>query len=109
MEGAVCKTCQKVDCNTCSDKYTGKTEVIVVLTIDENFTDYKNLVGVTLSGKRFENANMYNYIKSNYKFIGIGTCKRLNKKIDLWINKSGFIYGTSKVLPYRYFELYPQA
>jgi len=63
------------------------------------------VVGQTLRGYRVDKKHFSEYIRNNYNLIGDGTCLSKNKKVDLYADNSGNIYGVSTVLPYRYFEL----
>jgi len=77
-----------------------KTEVVV-----ETATSPTVKVGDMVKGFRVDRKFFADYIRQNYTSIGDGTCLSKNKKVDLFADNSGNIYGVSTVLPYRYFEL----
>ena len=60
-------------CDVCANpqEYTGVTEINVVVTMDDNLLP----ISALLTGKRFDNRIMFDYIKANYKFSGIGLCR----------------------------------
>ena len=61
--------------------------------------------GETLKGFRVDMKFFYDHILKNYSPIGDGTCVSKQKKVNLFADKSGNIYGASTILDYRYFEL----
>jgi len=96
-----CAACQNKGCSSCSG-----ADGSVVITV-ETLSNYSNINnGVVLTGKRYDDQKMYDYIRQNYQYIGVGVCKRLGKRVSLYVDKSGNLYGTSNKLNTRYFILH---
>jgi len=95
-----CSSCENLECVS----HDGKIEVEVSEVSETGIGII--MEGDVLRGTRFDNSfYMVNYIKDNYKMIGVGICRNKNKPVMLYINDYNNIFGISTVLPYRYFDL----